>query len=585
MRPTLRGAGLGAILAAAVASPALAWAPAAAPVAPGCGTGPAVAHYSGGAPVTPAPGGGPVPCGVSTGFAGAESHIVATAHAVVFMPAVQPSGLVGTGTAPVPIDDHTQSNADPAGLAVTSDHGGAWALVKPFGLTWNPTDHGDYVDPATGRLFFEDYGPIPLAPVLGPAQEGPAHVMWTNDPTSSAGWHHTALPAMFLPENPRFEAAPPPAGAQAPSGYPDVVYFCANTNVGFVSPVITGRVCYRSLDGGDSFTPGAVLFTGAVPQHPECGGSGEIYSAIDGYYPQAAPDGTLYVMVACGGSTYLARSTDEAATFPIMHNAGGRPVVLPLPPTAPGQVGSPDLRVDPTGTMYIAWEAGPKLLLIASGDRGRSWSAPVDLTAPGVSAGQWAMAQRDGAVAVAYLGHTAGQATQDAYLTETRNPAAMVHGGRPLFYSAKLNQRPIYYGSSIQGSGYITLPLGPGAVPASVREPDARQRLHRRHHRSGRFGVGELRPGLRTDRRRDRLSVPVGSDARLRRAIGVGGRHGPGTGGAASCSTRLGGFRSGGSAAAGDGVEPGRRRMGADRGRRRPGRSRGTPPRGAAALS
>jgi len=41
---------------------------------------------------------------------------------------------------------------------------------------------------ATDRLFFEDYGPIPLAPSLGAAQEGPAHIMWTDTPASSSGW-------------------------------------------------------------------------------------------------------------------------------------------------------------------------------------------------------------------------------------------------------------------------------------------------------------------------------------------------------------------------------------------------------------
>jgi hypothetical protein len=275
---------------------------------------------------------------VSTGFAGAESHIVATGGAVVYMPAVQPSAFLGTGSAPLPLDQDTQSNASPAGLAVTTDHGANWSLVKPYGLTWNPTDHGDFVDPLTNRLFFEDYGPIPLAPALGPEQEGPAHIMWTDAASDSDGWHHTAIPTVFLPENPKFTAAKAPTGQPSPiNDYPNVVYFCANTNVGFLSPVIAGRICFRSLDGGDSFTVTGILFTGAIPEHPECGASGEIYSAIDGYYPQPDPrDGSLYVMVACGGHTYLARSTDEATTFPVVHRGNGQPVTLPVPPPFDG---------------------------------------------------------------------------------------------------------------------------------------------------------------------------------------------------------------------------------------------------------
>jgi hypothetical protein len=224
-----------------------------------------------------------------------------------------------------------------------------------------------------------------------------------------------------------------------------------------VSPVILGRFCFRSLDGGDSFTLASILFTGVLPQHPECGASGEIYSAIDGYYPQPDPtDGSLYVMVACGGHTYLARSVDEAATFPIVR-ANGQPVVIPVPAPSTGQVGGPDLRIDTVGTMYLMWAAASsgmtKLLLGTSTDHGSTWSSPLDVTAPGLTVDQWAMAERGGALAVAYLGQTQGQTTWDAYITETKNPL----DAQPVFWSAAVNDRPILYGSSIQGSGYLPL--------------------------------------------------------------------------------------------------------------------------------
>ena len=256
-----------------------------------------------------------------------------------------------------------------------------------------------------------------------------------------------------------------PAHQPSPvNGYPNVIYFCANTNVGFVSPVISGRLCFKSLDGGDSFTQTGVLFTGAVPQHSECGGNGEIYSAIDGYYPQPAPDGSLYVMVACGGKTYLAHSTDEAASFPILHTRSGQPLVLPVPPASTGDIGSPDLRIDPTGTMYLMWTTlkggATKLVLSLSPDQGRSWTSPLDVTAPGVAVNQWAMAERSGNVAVAYLGRTQGQTTLDAYVTETKNARDILNGGQPVFWSAAVNGRPILYGDSVQGSGYLTLPAG-----------------------------------------------------------------------------------------------------------------------------
>jgi hypothetical protein len=357
----------------------------------------------------------------------------------------------------VPVKSHTQSNASPAGLAITRDGGAHWSFVRPSGATWNPTDHGDYVDDTTGRLFFEDYGPIPLAPQFGPYQEGPAHINWSAD--DGASWHHTAIPSVFLPENPRFTSGIAPAGQRKPRGYPHVVYFCANTNVGFTAPAIAGRVCFRSFDGGSTWKRGAVLFTGVVPQHPECGSNGEQYTAIDGNYPQATRNGDLYVMVTCGGKTYLARSVDEAQSFPIIHD-GAQPQTLPVPAD-----GHPDFLVAPDDTMYLMYQRGAALLLRFSGDLGRTWSAAYDVTAPGVAGVyQWAFTSGGvGTVAVSYLGQHAGQRTWDGYVTETRDAtAALVSGPGPVFFSARVNpaDRPLLYGNGIQGSGYIGLPEG-----------------------------------------------------------------------------------------------------------------------------
>jgi hypothetical protein len=216
-----------------------------------------------------------------------------------------------------------------------------------------------------------------------------------------------------------------------------------------------------------------VLFTGAAPQHPECNGQGEVYSAIDGYYPQPAPDGSLYVMVACAGTTYLARSTDEAASFPIIHLQGGRPLTLPVPTPSPGSVGAtPELRIDRDGTFLLAYQQGGKLLLRVSSNRGLSWSKPLDVTAPGVTAElQWSFAAGGhGDIAFAYLGHRRGQSTWDAYLTTTRGLVGQLRHGGAVFASGQLNPpgRPLLYGDSVQGSGYIE---GPGGVAVPFPPP------------------------------------------------------------------------------------------------------------------
>jgi hypothetical protein len=447
-------AGLGAVVSAAPADPP-----------PTCkGLPPVVSHLPGGS--RPSATRTLIACGGSTGYAGAESHIVATkSGAVVFTPAVLPHDLLGTGTAPVPVGQDTQSNASPAGQAVTADGGRTWKLVKPLGITWNPTDHGDYADPDTGRLFFADYGPIPLAPELGAEQEGPAHLLWS--PDAGRTWHHSAIDTVFLPENPRYTSGRAPAGGAKPVGYPNVVYFCANSNVGFTSPAINSRGCWASLDGGGSWTQKGTELRAAPPVHPECGNAGEDYSAIDGSYPQAASDGSLYVMVSCGGATYLARSTDEAATFPVLHRPGGAAVTLPLPSVGPGlNLGLSDLRVGAGDVLYLVdqetLEARTTLMLRVSRDLGRTWSRPVDLLAPGLqSVLHWSMAVQGDQVVVAYLGHRSGVTTWDGWITSTSGvAAALATGSVPRLVSGQVNppSRPLLFGDEVQGGGTFQLP-------------------------------------------------------------------------------------------------------------------------------
>jgi hypothetical protein len=461
----LISASAAAVALAAAVLPATAAAPGA--TGSGCAAS-VVAHHAGGHVVRTAPARLPGACGRTTGYPGAESHIVVRKDgSVVYTPAVLPSGLLGTGTAPVDENSRSQSNASPAGLAVTRDAGARWSVVRPSGVTWNPTDHSEYVDPVSGRMFFEDYGPIPLAPSLGPQQEGPAHINYSDD---LVHWHHVVVSGLTLPENPRFTSGRAPRGGAKPHGYPTVSYFCANTNVGFVSPVIAGRLCFRSLDGGATWDREATLFTGAVPQHAECNGQGEVYSAIDGYYPQAAPDGSLYVMVACAGTTYLARSTDEAATFPILRGQSA-PLTLPVPTPGPGDVGgTPELRILGDGTFLLGYQDGNRLLLLLSHTRGVTWSKPIDVTAPGVTGvKQWSFAANGrGDIAFAYLGHHKGQTTWDGYLTSTRRvQKGFRSGAGPLFYSARLNaaNRPLLFGDNVQGSGYFDVGGQPVPYP------------------------------------------------------------------------------------------------------------------------
>ena len=425
----------------------------------GCDGRRAVVHHVGGATDTPQ---ALLACSTSTGYAIAESHLnVAPDGEVIVTPAVIPSGLLGTGE--VPVDGGTaQSNASPAALAVSRDQGAHWSLVKPSGTTWNPTDHGDYVDPVTGRLFFEDYGPIPTYPAFGPDQEGPAHLNVSAD--GGKTWAHSVVRDVQLPENPQFTAGPPVAGGERPVGYSRVTYFCANNSIGFTSPAIAQRNCYRSLDGGGTFTPRSVILRSSAPVHPECG-QGENLSAEDGHYPQAAPDGSLYLMISCGDLTVLAKSTDEALTFPVLRRGEGLRTV-PLPPAQMPDFNTSALQVLSNGTLVVTSLEAGRLKVRVSADQGLRWSAPVDVTAPGLaSAATWAVSARGTSLGLAYLGSRHGDPAFYGYVALLRDPGTLAQGRGVTVQSGLVKKTPLLFGSNalgpaVLGAGTIGGPLG-----------------------------------------------------------------------------------------------------------------------------
>lgn len=425
----------------------------------GCTGTHAVIHQAGRGTATGVP---VLACATSTGYATAESHLnVFPDGTVVMTPAVLPSGLGGTGEVPVEPGGAPQSNASPGALTMSRDDGAHWSLVKPSGTTWNPTDHGDYVDPVTGRLFFEDYGPIPTFAAFGADQEGPAHLNVSAD--RGATWTHSVLRDVQLPENPQFTAAPPPAGGDRPVGYPRVTYFCANNSIGFTSPLIAQRNCYRSLDGR-TFSLRSVILRSSVPVHPECNGQGENLSAMDGHYPQPAPDGSLYLMVSCGPLTFLARSTDEALTFVTLKRGEG-PRTVPLPAAAVPDFNSSALQVLGDGTLAVTDIESGRLRLRVSADEGKHWSPAVDVTAPGnAKAATWTVTSRGSALALAYLGQAAGKESWSAWVGVVRHPQSLLTTGGTTVVSGKVRDVVLYgsnqLGPAVRGAGTIGGPLG-----------------------------------------------------------------------------------------------------------------------------
>jgi hypothetical protein len=359
----------------------------------------------------------PTACTHRTGFLTAESHIrVAPDGTVVQQPAETTPGVAGTNYVGGLQAPRPQTQLSPAGIALSRNGGRSWGMTLPAGMYWEAQDGALHIDSATGRMYYYALTPasVPQGGTVAVQDQLPigyAHLMTSGD--GGRSWFHTQLPGFLESENPRFTSGRPAVGEPQPIAGESVAYWCGNTMLfTFVQ-----RDCYRSLNGGYSWALTSTLLRRGTPIHPECGRNEEVFDSGDGNYPQAGPDGRLWTLVSCGGSTFLARSNDEGLTFPVLH-------------AVPSFT---ELRIDPTGVLYGVAASGTQLLLRTSRDGGRTWTAPVDLTAPSVrkaALGQWALAVRGvGQVAVSYLtAHPGGGF--DGTVTMTRNYASTVHDGR-----------------------------------------------------------------------------------------------------------------------------------------------------------
>ncbi|MCU1462471.1 MAG: hemagglutinin protein [Acidimicrobiales bacterium] len=495
MRLGARGRGTGLLVVAAVGvllaatRPALGTGDARA----GCSPSRIATAYDGhGNVLARQPGGAPVPCMTFTGFATQETHVVVTKDGtVVHEPAVITPGLAGTAFVPGAPGPHPWQPTSPAGIVVSRTGGKTWDFVKPAGSLWTGADAALYADPTTGRIFEETLSPgeIPSNSQIAPQDQTPGgHAYLLASPDSGRNWNATALTGFLFQENARFTSAPPVAGQSTTAGgYPNVTYWCGNRDVGLLEPLILERECYRSLDGGVTWQMRAILFTNPVPQHAECGANREDLNSLDGNYPQGAADGSLYVMVSCtsatsptshSGSTYLARSTDEAGTFPILHRAGtGAAVKLPVPSDADW----PELRVARVGAadvLYLTYQAntpkGPAILLrTATVPRYVNgvtvaadfvWGPVVNLTPAGLlSIDRWAVSTRGSELAVSYI----AQPTKGAYhgyVSVMRNAMAT----SPVIWTATVNDphRPLMNGPPVSAKDdFIDVAIGPDGSP------------------------------------------------------------------------------------------------------------------------
>jgi hypothetical protein len=388
---------------------------------------PVLVHYSDGTPARARP---PVPCGVATGYASSESTIAVTNKGTIF---------------------YSPANSENS-LARSVDGGATWTLDYPpkeqYTSLWNTVDPAVVVDRRTGRLlwvhttFTTDVRPpieVPLSPIgwLAPTAIANAHGFQVySSPDGGASWKTADYQHEFTADWEKIFVGPPAAGAPQPAGYPDVVYVCANAPLEISGP---GRACYRSRDGGVTFSFASYVF-------PSASAPAAICPALAADTGVVAADGTTYQPQSCSNGSYVVVSHDEGATYSWLPLTGA--------PAANSLGSVVQLAIDNAGDLYALWEANGQLELAISRDGARSWSAPLAVAAPGVgnvTLPALAAGPRGYVGVVYYATATAGAQQLSAYITETRDAL----DARPLFYSAAVNDpaHPIF-----TNYGYETTP-------------------------------------------------------------------------------------------------------------------------------
>ncbi|HMC38127.1 MAG TPA: sialidase family protein [Acidimicrobiales bacterium] len=379
---------------------------------------------------------------------------------VVYEPAILTPGLAGTGYGAGLPGPRLDSQVSPGGLSLTGDGGRRWAFAAPGGATWVPQDDAIYVDRTTGRIFFYALSPDPVpdsgkVPPQDQLPAGQAHVLASGD--GGRSWSEAALAGYVESENPRFTSAPAPRGGARPVGYSDVTYWCGNNVVKAGLPVPSYRACYRSMDGGVTWQFASILSSYPVPQQPACGTNGETLQDSDPNYPEGAPDGSLYVEDQCGSSTFLARSTDEAATWRLVATRG-TPVVLP----ADGE-----LRIGSNGELFLAFQNAAGAVVVATSmDGGHTWAKPMQLTPPGLGPiSQWAMAERGrGTVALSVLAARGTTSVYDGWVVYTSD----INAKAPVLWAVSVNPtgRPMRTSDPVPArDDYIGVDVGPDGTP------------------------------------------------------------------------------------------------------------------------
>jgi hypothetical protein len=285
----------------------------------------------------------------------------------------------------------------------SKDNGAHWDGVDPL----IPGTHADeltfdpflYVDKLTDRLWNAD---LTLPNCAG--------ISWSDDrgDTFSAGTpncHHTDHQNLF--------AGPPPPGGTAPTGYPNVVYYCSNDGGATLEALATG--CSKSLDGGLTWLrSGAPAFTNDPSRSGGSFGIPGFCSGATGH-GKAAKSGTIYLPRGWCDQPYLGISKDEGLTWTRVQVSdkgmmtGIEDEVIGTDAGLAVEDHEASVAIDPAGNVFYMWIARDRLPYVAvSRDGGAHFDRAMMVAAPGVNEA-WAPAidaGDTGRIVFTYIGTT-----------------------------------------------------------------------------------------------------------------------------------------------------------------------------------
>lgn len=389
---------------------------------------PVVAHRAGGAAVAPPTGDTlPIACASQTGYPTSETTLAVTgAGSLIFSPA------------------KTENS-----LARSTNGGGTWRLTTPITEQptgfWNTVDPDVVVDRHTGRVFWSHAtGPVrdeTALPQVNPLPQGAGFYLAAAQgfqvySSSDDGLTWTTADYSTAPTGDweKLAVGPPVAGGAQPTGYPDMVYLCANSPLEVSGP---GRLCYKSLDGGHSFTIAGYASPSASNPPDTC-------PPLNFDPPVVDSGGVVYQPVTCQQADYVLLSKDEGSTYSW----------IPVPGAPTGSVDSGphlQLAVDDADNLYGLEQTAGLTYLIVSRDHARTWSAPMMVAGPGLTNVSLPAlsAGADGHVAITYYASADPNAQlHTAYITQTADAL----DPRPLFYTGALNdpRQPIFHDYGLQ---------------------------------------------------------------------------------------------------------------------------------------